>query len=80
MNESTHSSFGQTVNGLMLSKGEREMTMTIIDEDGVHTVDENENVMCQECYATNDATHKRCSNCGSQLSKKMVIKKCEQTK
>jgi len=44
------------------------MVITIIDEDGVHTVDEDATVMCPECYATNDATHRKCSNCGVLLN------------
>jgi ribosomal protein L40E len=51
------------------------MTITIIDESGIHTVGDDENVMCPKCYATNDATHKRCHNCESPLpKKKMVVK------
>jgi hypothetical protein len=44
------------------------MVITIIDEDGVHTVEDDETVMCENCFATNDATHKKCSNCGGLLN------------
>jgi len=48
------------------------MTMTIIDEDGIHTIEEDKNVSCPECYATNEPYRKTCRNCGSLKVKEIV--------
>lgn len=50
------------------------MTVTIVDEEGSREVDmQYDNVMCPNCYATNDSWRRTCRNCGKRLE----MKKCQ---
>ena len=50
------------------------MTIVILDEDGIREIPEDKgNVMCENCFATNEGYRRKCKNCGKILHG-MVIK------
>jgi ribosomal protein L40E len=53
------------------------MTVIIADENGIREIDDNGNVICQECNATNDSLDVRCRNCGQKIKQTELTYKQE---
>lgn len=43
------------------------MPIIIADENGTREVSDKGNIICPECYASNDYLEIRCRNCGTKL-------------